>query len=630
MGIKKYPFGIDLGTTNSALAIYTGGTAETVTVQGGRTIPSVVWYKPDGSVIVGAEAYKRKGKPYVVYSSKRDMGTDTVYHLTLEDGSAKDVTPIEVASEVLKAIVAGADKMYGEVDEAVITVPAYFNDRQRAATRQAAELAGIKVLAMINEPTAAAFAYGVNKQVNTAESVIVVDVGGGTTDITYMTISNFKTVEDIPEKLRDVLTPGLTFDVIATGGNNRLGGDDYDEATIKSALARLLSENAQHRKSLKNIKDGTKAKQLAENTHIDKFLRKNFTVNKYKPIVEQWKQFEDMDSVSVSCTAEDQEQMHFSITHKDLEAGFSIFWAQIDKCIEDTMNYTTTDENGEEIKVGRYLNPSVCIPVGGSTKNPWLQQCLIDKFKDTGMEIPNASFADEAIALGAAVKAAIVKGVETDITLKEINPLPIGVETVGERNGKEVPGIFYPVILKDVTIPARAIVPYSTSVDNQTAIQVNIYQGVSNLVCNNQSLGTFTVDNLPPKKAGEVTIDLVLEVDIDGLLSVTAYYENREQTVKLNSVLNSATRTFTKAEERTQRYLLNVRDYMESIGETDTPDYAAVSNWIPGNPIPEYALKHKKEINAFVAKHINATITNKFSDTVETQESEDSDDEENE
>lgn len=616
---NKFVFGIDLGTTNSALACYTGGVPETVQVQGNRTIPSVVWYRLDGTTVVGETAYRRKGKPDVVYSSKRDMGTDTVYHLVLEDGSTKDVTPVDVAAEVLKAIVNGSDKMYGTVNEAVITVPAYFNERQRAATRKAAELAGIKLISMINEPTAAALAYGINNEENTAKNIIVCDIGGGTTDITLMNITNFK---EVPEELKDVIQPGLCFDVLATGGDNRLGGDDYDTLVIEAAKSRLLAENANKRKELSKAKDGTRAKQLAENTRLTKFIRDNFIVEKYKPIIEQWKKINDAYRLNVTCTAGDVQE-NFYFDEVDLKKGFLGFWKRVDKCIEDTLNVTITTENGEEEFVGRHEDPRICIPVGGSTKNPWMLECIRNKFKHTGMEIPNNAFADEAIALGAAVQAAIGKGLVNNITLKEINPLPIGVETVGERNGKEVSGIFYPIIPKDITIPVRRSVAYSTAKDNQTEIVVKIYQGTSTQVSHNQCLGTFTVKDLPAKPAGEVVIELILEVDINGLLTVTANHEGKGVTVQLNSVLNTATRTYTPAEERTMKYLLSVRDYMESVGDTELDAYAEVCNWIPGKAVPQYAVDNAKKISEFVSQAAKASVTELFSDCLEDTEEDD-------
>lgn len=612
----KFVFGIDLGTTNSALACYTGGVPETVLVQGKRTMPSVVWYRADGTTVVGDVAYTRKGQEDVVYSSKRDMGTDTVYHLTLEDGSTKDVTPVEVAAEVLKAIVKGADKLYGEVTEAVITVPAYFNERQRAATRQAAELAGIKLISMINEPTAAALAYGVDKGEDTAENVLVCDVGGGTTDITLMNITNFTKV---PEELEDIIQPGLCFNVIASGGNNRLGGDDYDESIIDTAKTRLLREYAAKRKAIEKTSDKDRAKQLADNTHTVKFLRKYFTHEKYKPIVEKWKKLDDTSKLSVTCTA-DGEQLNFTFDETDLDVGFKTFWRKIDKCIEDTLTVTHITENGDEQFVGRHTDPRICIPVGGSTKNPRLLQAIKDKFQNSGMTIPNSAFADEAIALGAAVQAAIVKGIVNNITLKEINPLPIGVETMGERNGKEVAGIFYPVIPKDVTIPIRRTVPYDTIRDNQTSMDIRIYQGTSSQVCNNQCLGIFTVTDLPKKPAGEVTVELILEVDINGLLTVTASYDGKDVTVQMNSVLNASTRAYTAAEERTMKYLLSVRDYMESIGDTTGNDYAEVCNWIPGKPTPQYAIDNAKAVSEFVKTAVKASATKLFDELTPTED----------
>lgn len=622
--MSKYAFGIDLGTTNSALSMNAGGVSETVYIYGRNTIPSVVWYRADGSVVVGAEAYVRKHRKDVVYSSKRDMGTNTVYHLTLEDGSSKDVTPIDVASEVLKAIVKGADPMYGKVDEAVITVPAYFNDSQRIATRQAAEKAGIKVLGMINEPTAAALAYGVNHDTNKMSNVLVVDVGGGTTDITLMTITNYNDENEIPEPLREVVNTGITFNVVATGGNNRLGGDDYDENIIMATQTRLIRENKSKRKELKDIKDGTRKQKLSDNSAMEKFYRDNLTAVRYKPDVEMWKK---LDNESL-CITDNATKNSFLFTPADKMEGFKRFWVEIDKCIEDTMNYTTINSDGEKVIIGRYDNPQICIPVGGSTKNPWLLNMLKEKFKSTGMEIPSSTFADEAIALGAAVKAAMIKGIVSNITLKEINPLPIGVETVGERNGKNVGGLFHPVIQKDVTIPVRESLYYTTSVDNQTELIVNIYQGTSTLIKNNQYLGTLTVKDLPPLPAEEVIVTLYLEVDVDGMLTVTAMYDGKKQSATFNNILNSATREYTKAEERTMKYLLNVKDYMESIGGTSSSDYEEVCNWIPGNKIPQYAVDNRKEISKFLRNSLNTSLTSHFKDAVEhsNDNNDDSDD----
>lgn len=607
--MSKYAFGIDLGTTNSALAMNAGGVSETVPIFGHNTIPSVVWYRADGSVIVGREAYKRKHQKDVVYSSKRDMGSNTVYHLELEDGSTKDVTPVDVASEVLKAIVKGADPMYGEVDEVVITVPAYFNDSQRIATRQAAEKAGLKVLGMINEPTAAALAYGINQQKNTASNVLVVDVGGGTTDITLMNITNYDSEEDIPEPLRDFIKPGLTFDVIATGGNNRLGGDDYDEHILESGKVRLIRENNEKRKVIKQDKKNINKKLLEENTALTKYYRECLTPERFKPDIELWKKLES-DGISID---DIKYSRNFSLKTEDKIDGFKKFWKPINDCIENTLNYKTLDENGEDKLIGRYSDPQVCIPVGGSTKNPWLLASIQKKFENTGMEIPNSTFADEAIALGAAVKSAMIKGINTNITLKEINPIPIGIETVGERNGKIIEGAFYPIIHKDVTIPIRQSIFYSTYLDGQTEITVNIYQGTSSIAKNNNYLGTLVIKDLPAKPAGEVITEIFLEVDINGMLTVTAMYNGEIQTANFNSILNAATREYTPAEERTMKFMLSVKDYMENVGDTEHEDYLAICNWVPGNSIPKYAIDNRQAVSDFVTQALNVTLTKHFS-----------------
>jgi len=588
---NKYVFGIDLGTTNSALACYTGGYPETVLIQGNRTLPSVVWYRADGSVIVGDIAYKRKGQPDVVYSSKRDMGTDKVYNLTLEDGTKKTVTPIMVASEILKAIVRDADTMYGEITEAVITVPAYFNDKQRTATRKAAELAGIKLINIINEPTAAALAYGMNNKENSIEKIIVTDIGGGTSDITLMTISNFKDEEAIPAPLRKVIKTGLTFDAIATGGNNLLGGDDYDK----------LIFNEVYKNALRNAK-----------TEEDKeSIKKYCTERKLMPSIELWKKESDQNSMLVEVKNETNDKKYsYMVNPEDKEFAFMPFWKQIDKCIEETMNVYDIDTNtGNKKLIGRYADPQICIPVGGSTKNILLQQAIKDKFKYSGMEIPSAVFADEAIALGAAISAAITKGIETHITLKEINPLPIGIETVADDdNGNIISGIFGTVIDKDIPIPIRQSFFYETSYDNQTLLKINVYQGLSRFVKNNQFIGELIIRDLPPKKAGEVVVEVQLEVSIDGKLSVSALYNNKLYSAQFNSILNSATREYSKIDESKLIYLMHVKSYMEDIGCTNTPDYFAVCNWEPGNEFPKYAKEHTKEVNKFIRDRVITKI----------------------
>ena len=611
---KSFCFGIDLGTTNSALAVYTGGTSEIVNVDGRSTIPSVVWYHPDGTTTVGREAYARKGRPDVVYSSKRDMGTDKVYHLTLEDGSTKDVTPIDVASEVLKAIVEKSDKSYGTVIESVITVPAYFNDKQRTATRLAAEKAGIQVVAMVNEPTAAAFAYGIDKNKNCAETVIVIDVGGGTTDITYMTITNFETEDSIPEELRDIIKPGLSFEVIATNGNNRLGGDDFDELIIEKAKARLLKECDKRKQFIKKSNDKGKDKLYKEIASEKNVIRERFITDIYKPMVESWKKQSNLTALQLVYTEADGSEHSFLVTDEDKQNAYKSFWKKVCDCIIGVVSiYDNTETDDENKKVVDTLPaPAICIPVGGSTKNPMMLQDIRDLFGNSDIVIPDSRFADEAIALGAAIKCAVEKGVITDISLKETNPLPIGIEVAEERNGKKASGIFYQVIPKDVTIPVKSTVYYSTYADNQTELDVRVYQGVNSYVKNNECLGLYTISGLPAKPAGEVTVELCFEIDANGILTLTATYDGRDMVVKMDSILNSAVREYSKADERAMKYLMTVRDYMESIGDIDTEDYTRVCNWMPGEPIPDYAIKNKKAIQEFTRKNIMDSVTKMF------------------
>lgn len=595
MSNNKYAFGIDLGTTNSALAFYAGGVPETVMIDGAKTMPSVVWYHPDGTTTVGSVAYDRKGAKDVVYSSKRDMGTDTVYHLVLEDGSEKDVTPIDVATEVLKAIISKADKRYGVINEATITVPAYFNQKQRTATRIAAERAGLKVVSIINEPTAAALAYGVNRELNTVNTILVVDVGGGTTDVTLINVSNYENDDKVPKCLRGLIKSGLDFDIISTGGNNHLGGDDYDNSIIDFAKQRLINKSDKDNKL---------------------YLTKNFTHNRYRHLVEMWKQKYPITQLSVTCTdIESGEKRNYVFEEDDCKRAFEVFWNTINKCIDDTM-IIRKDDGSEMV----YSDPIVCIPVGGSTKNPMLLEAIKKRFSSTDIQIPSPVFADESIALGASVACAIAKGSVTDISFKEVNPIPIGISATKKDGNTLINGCFAQVIGKDVPLPVSKTFGYATAVDNQEVLSIKVYQGFSSFVSGNELLGTLIVEDLPQGKAGEVEIEITFDVSVDGILTVTAKSGDKVLSAKMNSVLNSASRTYTPMEERALQYMKTVRIYMEAVGDVGDKDYNAVCNWLPGDAYPEYSIKYRKEISNFVRHKIVETKTSVFDDDNDDEE----------
>jgi len=475
--------GIDLGTTNSCVATLEGGQAVVIpNSEGSRTTPSVVAFTKDGERLVGITAKRQAvtNSDRTILSVKREMGTD--WSKQIDDD---DYTPQEVSAFVLQKLKSDAEEYLGrEVKQAVITCPAYFTDAQRKATQDAGRIAGLEVLRIINEPTAAALAYGVDKEED--QTILVFDLGGGTFDVSILEIYQ---VDGQPQ-----------IEVKATSGDNRLGGDDFDSAVIDWIVSEFKKSSGIDLS--KDLQAMSRLREAAEKAKIELSGTNSTQVN--LPFI----------------TMRDGQPEHLDMTLS--RAKFDDLTADL---IKRTMKPTRQAMKDAGVKAG---DVDKILLVGGSTRIPAVQDAVE---KEAGKPPFKGINPDEAVAAGAALQAGIIVGDEgvTDVLLLDVTPLTLGIETLG--------GVMTTMIERNTTIPTRRSENFSTAADNQPAVEVHVLQGEREFAKDNTTLGRFHLMGIPPAPRGIPQIEVTFDIDANGIVNVSAkdLGTGTEQSIKIES-----------------------------------------------------------------------------------------------
>ena len=472
--------GIDLGTTNSCVCVLEAGEPKVIpNAEGDRTTPSVVAFNKDGDRIVGAAA-KRQAitNPNTISSIKRLMGTDKKV-----EAEGKKYSPEEVSAMILSNLKESAEAYLGEsVTKAVITVPAYFNDAERQATKNAGKIAGLEVERIINEPTAAALAYGLDKQ-DKNQTILVYDLGGGTFDVSILELGD-----------------GVV-EVRSTSGNNHLGGDDFDNKVIDYLVSEFKKENGV---------DLTKDKMAMQ---------------RLKEIAEKAKK--DLSSMtSTQVSAPFISQGADGPLHLDMTLTRAKFESLISDLVDSTLEPVRNALRDADLKA---KDLDKVIFVGGSTRVPLVYETVK---KELGMEPSREVNPDEVVAMGAAIQGGVLTGDVNDIVLLDVTPLSLGIETLG--------GVMTVLIPRNTTIPTSKSEVFSTAADNQPAVDVHVLQGERSMAADNKTLGRFQLTNIPPAPRGVPQIEVKFDIDANGIVNVTAkdLGTNKEQSITITSSTN--------------------------------------------------------------------------------------------